>query len=174
MQEKSKKNSRKTYFSLDNISDSEIKEILIRLLKEKFKLTEKDIRDLVKKEEEILIPISIFKNRLSTLEIVVKYLREYYNFNFRKIASLLNRNYASIYNTYKRALRKDIKITISESRINIPLSIFKDRKFSVLESLVKYLKEEFQLKYSEIGLLLNLDQRTIWTVYKRCKNKIGK
>jgi len=172
MQEKSRKNSRKTYFSLDDISDSEAKGILIRLLKEKFKLTEEEIRELVKKEEEILVPISIFKNKLSTLEIIVKYLKENYNFRFQKIADLLNRNYRTIYSAYRRALRKNIPIVISESKINVPLSIFKDRKFSALESIVKFLKEEFQLRYSEIALMLNLDQRTIWTVYKRCKKKI--
>jgi len=163
----------KNYFSIDSISDSEIKDILIDLLKERYNLKDKDIKEIIKKskEKEIFLPVSIFKNDLSTLEVVIKYLREDYHFNFKKIAFLLNRSYVSNYNTYKRALKKNITIITSESRIKIPVSIFKDKKYSALEALVKFLKEEFQLRYSEIALLLNLDQRTIWTVYKRCRSK---
>src|SRR3989344_9526448 len=171
---KEEEKDRNDYFSLDKATDSEIKDILIDFLKEKYNLKNKDIREIIKKrrEKEILLPVSIFNNDLSTLENAVKYLKEHLYFNIKKISNLLERDYRSVYNTYKRSLRKKHPINVSESRINIPLSIFKDKKYSALESLVKFLKEEFQLRYSEIALMLNLDQRTIWTVYKRCRNKI--
>lgn len=174
MLKKIKERGRNKEISLDKNTSDVFKEFL-DFLYEKYNLDYKDVKDIIKKakKEDIFLPISIFKNKLSTLEVVVKFLKEVCNLNFKKITILLDRNYNSIYNTYKRALRKNIKITISESRINIPLSIFKDKKYSALEALVKYLKE-FGLRYSEIALLLNLDQRTIWTVYKRCKDKIGK
>lgn len=55
--------------------------------------------------------------------------------------------------------------------ISIPSSIFKDRKLSVLEVMAEYFKEVKGLKYSEIARLLNRDDRTIWTAYKRAKEK---
>lgn len=173
MLKKREEKERNKEIYIDKATSDILKEFL-DFLKEKYNLEYKDVKDIIEKakREDILLPISIFKNDLSTLEIIVKFLKESCALNFKKISNLLNRNYASIYNTYKRALRKNIQINVSESRINIPLSIFKDKKFSALESLVKYLKEEFQLRYSEIALMLNLDQRTIWTVYKRCRNKI--
>ena len=55
--------------------------------------------------------------------------------------------------------------------LDIPLRILQDRTVAVLESIVEYLKDEKGLRYSEIALLLNRDQRTIWTVYSRVKKK---
>jgi hypothetical protein len=58
-----------------------------------------------------------------------------------------------------------------EKTLDIPLRILQDRTVAVLESIVEYLKDEKGLRYSEIGKLLNRDQRTIWTVYSRVKKK---
>ena len=58
--------------------------------------------------------------------------------------------------------------------IVIPSSIFQDRELSVLEAMVEYFKEKKGMKYSEIARLLNRDDRTIWTSYKRAKEKRGK
>ena len=54
---------------------------------------------------------------------------------------------------------------------NIPSSIFLDRSISVLEAIVKYLKEERNLTYHQIAVLLNRDDRTIWTCYNRALKK---
>lgn len=59
----------------------------------------------------------------------------------------------------------------STHSVNIPSIIFTDRRLSVLEILVEYLKDEKNLNYSEIARLLNRDDRTIWTVYQRAKKK---
>ena len=59
----------------------------------------------------------------------------------------------------------------SEKTLDIPLSILQDRAVAVLEAIVEYLREEKDLRYSEIAELLNRDQRTIWTVYSRAKTK---
>ena len=58
--------------------------------------------------------------------------------------------------------------------IDIPSDIFKDRSLSVLEIMVEYLKEQKGLSYHEIAVLLNRDDRTIWTVYNRGKKKRNK
>jgi hypothetical protein len=53
----------------------------------------------------------------------------------------------------------------------VPLSLFSNRKLGVLEVIVKCLKENFELTYSRIASILNRDQRTIWTTYKKAKDK---
>jgi DNA-directed RNA polymerase specialized sigma24 family protein len=58
--------------------------------------------------------------------------------------------------------------------IPIPSNIFIDRSISVLEAIVKYLKEKKGLTYHEIAVLLNRDDRTIWTVYQRARKKNAK
>ena len=63
---------------------------------------------------------------------------------------------------------------MAESKsIVVPSSIFRDRELSVLEAMVEYFRERKGMKYSEIARLLNRDDRTIWTVYKRAKFKRG-
>lgn len=67
------------------------------------------------------------------------------------------------------------RISIKHNRsIPIPAHIFRDRSLSVLEVLVEYLKERKGLTYHEIAVMLNRDDRTIWTCFKRAKEKRGK
>ncbi|MAG50254.1 hypothetical protein CL621_01275 [archaeon] len=58
-----------------------------------------------------------------------------------------------------------------EEYISIPSHVLKDRTLSVLEALVEYLKEKQNLTYHEISILINRDERNIWTVYSRAKKK---
>ena len=53
----------------------------------------------------------------------------------------------------------------------VPTYILKDRSVSVLEASVEYLKNNEKLSFHEIALLINRDDRTIWTVYDRAKKK---
>ena len=62
---------------------------------------------------------------------------------------------------------KDIK------DINIPLSIFNNRGFSFMESIVFYMKNSLDMSYHEIAESLNRDDRTIWTIYNRAIKKRG-
>lgn len=55
--------------------------------------------------------------------------------------------------------------------VMIPSFVFKDRQLKVLEVLVEYLKDNCNLSYHEIAVLLNRDDRTIWTVYHRANKK---
>ena len=59
-----------------------------------------------------------------------------------------------------------------KDHLDIPLEVISNRKLSVLESIVFYLKEEKHLSYRKIASLLNRDDRTIWTCYSRAKKKI--
>jgi len=54
----------------------------------------------------------------------------------------------------------------------VPCSVFKDRRMSLFEALVKYLRENEKLSFKEISVLLNRDTRNIWTVYNRGKKKV--
>ena len=54
---------------------------------------------------------------------------------------------------------------------SIPIRILRDRSLSVLETIVEFLKENKELSFHEIGVLLNRDERNIWTVYNRAKKK---
>ena len=58
-----------------------------------------------------------------------------------------------------------------EKSINIPCSILNDRNVAVLEAISEYLKEKKHMTYHEIAVLLNRDDRTIWTCYSRAKKK---
>jgi hypothetical protein len=53
----------------------------------------------------------------------------------------------------------------------IPLSLFSDRKLGILQVATKYLKENLSLNYSKIARLVNRNDRTIWTTYKKAKEK---
>ena len=68
----------------------------------------KSLQKLVLKEKDIyFIPISRFQNRLfSTLEVIVKHLKESYDLSLHKIAVLLKRNDSTIWTVYNRALKK--------------------------------------------------------------------
>jgi hypothetical protein len=57
------------------------------------------------------------------------------------------------------------------SQPKIPLSLFSNRSLGVLEVLVKFLKENQNLTYSDIAQLLNRNDRTIWTTYKKAQKK---
>ena len=125
-------------------------------------------------KEEVKVPISVFKNDyLSSLENIVKYLRENLLLSFKQIGSLTNRNEIALAVTYRNARKKmEAKFVVEEvSPYSVPVSILKDRSISVLENIAVYLKDTFGLTYHSIAVLLNRDDRTIWTVYQRAKKK---
>jgi len=55
--------------------------------------------------------------------------------------------------------------------MTLPLSVFRSRKLGILEVTVKYLKDNSNLNYSQIAVLLNRDDRTIWTSYRQAQKK---
>ncbi|MEM4398084.1 MAG: sigma factor-like helix-turn-helix DNA-binding protein [Candidatus Woesearchaeota archaeon] len=61
----------------------------------------------------------------------------------------------------------------NNNEINIPLSIFNNRDFSFMESVVFYMKETLNMSYHDIADSLNRDDRTIWTIYNRALKKRG-
>jgi hypothetical protein len=55
----------------------------------------------------------------------------------------------------------------------VPLSLFSQTRLGVLECVVKFLRENQGMSYSDIALLLNRDDRTIWTTYRKAFQKHG-
>lgn len=127
---------------------------------------------LSKLKKEFFIPLSLFTQKLAPLETVVKFLIENCDLSIKNIAILLNRSQKTIWQAYNFSKRKlSKKFTVKPEVYLIPISIFSNRKLSVLESLVSYLKDTQNLKFSQIAVLLNRDQRTIWTSYSRARKK---
>jgi hypothetical protein len=122
-------------------------------------------------KKRIGMPISVFKANLSSLEIITKYLREVENKPFKEISKILNRKLSTLYNTYNNSKIKFKKsLDVSDNSITIPFDIFKDRKYSILESIVAYLKDK-EFSFTQISILLNKNYNTIKTVYRRYKMK---
>ena len=138
----------------------------ISKIKQEYKLSDKDLLNLINKQ--ILIPISIFFNS-SPLESLVKYLKENLNLNFHEIARLLSRDQRTIWVTYNNINKKNIELN-TKSKLLIPIEIFSNRKLSSLENLVSYLLN-LNYSFSQISNLLNRDYRTIWTCHQRAKKK---
>ena len=130
-----------------------------------------------KEDSVILIPLSVFLDRgVSVLEAVSEYLKDSKELSYHEIAVLLNRNDRTIWTCYNRAKKKNPGhvVKLAESKEHIPSSIFLDREVSVLEAIVEYLKDERGLSYHEMAVLLNRDDRTVWTCYNRAKKKRSK
>jgi DNA-binding CsgD family transcriptional regulator len=123
--------------------------------------------------DQTIIPLSIFSNdRLSTLEAVVKYLRENEHLSNSKVAKILNRTPASVWITYRNAARKLAKtFALKRSGSGIPTSAF-TAGLSPLESVAYHLHETSRMSYAKIGRLLNRDERTVWTACSRARKKL--
>jgi len=124
--------------------------------------------------DKYAIPFGIFaQKKLSSLEAIVKYLKEVQGLQLVQIASLLGRDSSTIWSTYGNASKKMLAPFSSVADdVVIPASLIADRTLSVLEHIVFFAKN---LGYSnhEIAIMLQLDDRTIWSVLHRAKKKRG-
>ena len=123
-------------------------------------------------EQDFQIPLSIFKTRkISGLEAISVYLKE--NHKVNEISKVLNRKPTTIYPSFKSAKNKldGEMVRVDSLSLLIPISTFSDRKYSVLESVVAYLKEQQNYSLSKIAELLNRSYSTVKTVYQRYKLK---
>jgi DNA-binding CsgD family transcriptional regulator len=148
-------------FSSENIDYGELKK-LYEKLKEHVEVIEKNKRN---------IPLCVFSSKLSSLETIVKYLKENLKIQFNEISKLLGRSVKTIWQAYDSSKKKYPKEFVADDfSLTIPISLFKDRSLSVLEHIVFYLKNK-GMKFSEIARALKRDPRTIWTVYQRAKKR---
>jgi len=136
---------------VSTLSETEKKEVLQQILSQKN-----------------VIPVSIFSSELPGLSALALYYKKYQKKSVKEISTLLKRDKSTIYTTLSRIKETTLKTT---SQLHIPVSIFQDRKYSVLESLVFYLRHERNMKLVDIAKLLNKAPSTIKTVYWRHKKK---
>ena len=156
---------------LETLSKKDLIET-IQTLQKQHQIPPQQIKHLVKEQKIIQLPSYIFTKKLSALESIVKYLKEEKKLSNHEIGQLLNRNDRTIWTTYRNAQQKN-KEALQTKKIlfTIPLNLFKERTLSILETLVKYLKEQYEMNYHDIGQALERNERTIWTVYQRGKKK---
>ncbi len=122
------------------------------------------------------VPLYLLSDRcLTVLEALIEYLKEHVKLNYHQIGVVLRRDERNIRDLYLLAKEKRLKkksgIVVPEKIIHIPISIFADKKVSALEALVAYLHVKLGFSYHEIAVMLNRDDRTIWTCYHRFKQK---
>ena len=147
-----------------------VTELLLQLIDSLSDQEKREFVDVIMKRGRGM-PISVFQSKLSGLELLVRYLRDVEQKSFKEIAQMLNRNVQTIYTTYRKAkIKFPDQLDLSNYSVIIPLDIFTNRKFSVLESIVFYLKNQ-GLNFRKIATLLNRDYNTVRTVYLRYSKK---
>jgi len=62
-------------------------------------------------------------------------------------------------------------IETKEPGLFIPLALFSNRKLGVLETVVKYMRENMEMSFGKMAVLLKRDYRTIWCTYDKAKKK---
>jgi len=133
-----------------------------------------EIITLIQKTRQLkknFFPITTLNKKLGATECLVRYLKDELGWNYKKISSILHRTEAVVGVMYRTSLKKfQGKLKPTPTTIFIPLSIF-SQKFTIFESIILYLKDKEELRYSEIAKLTQRDQRTIWTIYNRAKRK---
>ena len=153
-----------------NINSELLFNEFVDFIKNKYNINDIDLKK-ISTSKEIKIPLSIFNEILGPLESIVKHLKEDVNLSYDEIAKILYRNKGPIIVTYRNSIKKLKSKLDIQSDFFIPVSIFSNLKLSILEIIVKYLKEELNLNYHNIAVLLKRDDRTIWTVYNRSLKK---
>ncbi|MBW2965379.1 hypothetical protein KY363_08025 [Candidatus Woesearchaeota archaeon] len=117
------------------------------------------------------IPISVFSTKLSPSEALCKYLKENRALSFHEIAVLLNRDDRSVWTSYSRASRKAKgPLKTREEDIKIPVSIFNDRKLSIMEHVVSQMRVR-DISNARIAEALNRNAASIATVANRAREK---
>jgi hypothetical protein len=146
-------------------------ESLFKGLEKRYSLNKQTILNLISQRSTYTaVPVSIFGQSLSPLESLTLYLKKHLSFTIPEIAKITNRNPSTIWTTLKNAEKKQ-KTRHLDKSILVPLTIFSDRRLSILEILSTYLYSKHDLTYHQIADLLNKDDRTIWTVINRAKKK---
>lgn len=178
--ERSTKKEGETNDSLSSNTEKYISDLIISLKQQNytyeqiFQILNDSLSKAFHDKSDILLPISIFNNnKLSCLETIVKYMRENLGLKFSTIAKLLGRNNVALANCYRITRQKlSSPLHIKPSKFSVPCSIFKDRRLSILENMAFFLKNSYHLTFHDIAVLLNRNDRTIWTVHHRALRKL--
>lgn len=135
----------------------------------KHNLAANEILELIKQRN---VPLTIFNDKLSPLETIVKYLKEEQKKTLTEISKILNKKTSIIWLAYKNSKKKYPKrLQHTSDTFTIPIDKLYSKRLSLLERICVYLKDHHRLNYHKIGLLLKRNERTIWTIYQRAKKR---
>lgn len=81
-------------------------DVLLRNIQKRFNLSAEDVIERFKEEKEIVLPISIFNEKLGMLESASLYLKDELKLSFKEISGLLKRDYKTIWTSYNKAKKK--------------------------------------------------------------------
>ena len=73
----------------------------------------------------------------------------------------------------KYKIRLDKLLTIIKEQVFFSVSVL-NKKLTILESVVKYLKEEKEFSLRKISEVIGRDERNIWHIYNRTRKKYPK
>jgi hypothetical protein len=135
------------------------------------KLSKKELIALLLSQKDIQIPVTVFSSDVSPLTALVKYLHDEKKLSIKEISIRLNRHLQTIWTIYRKSKGKKLKITPTD--YFVPLPLFAKERFSILETIIPYLKKTYDLSISEIALILDKNIKTIWTCYARFRKKGG-
>jgi len=123
-------------------------------------------------KEDIRIPLAVFAvHQLGMLEIMATYLHDERKLTFQESAAALNRHVQTICSSYRRARQKYTKeLPAAKSKILVPVSLFRNRAYTVLENLVSFLRE-YGLSNHQIAVMLKRRDSTISTIWQRYRKK---
>ena len=156
----------------EDFKEIELIRVLIDKVSSTYHVSPRDVIKLLSKPEDSIDAAAFSNKRLAPTEALVKYLRENKYNKLSDIARFLKRSQNTIQTTYSNAQAKQAeRITFAASGVKVPLSVFSNKKLTVLESLVRYLREEENMTNKEIAKLTGKSNKTIWTVYERAKVK---
>jgi hypothetical protein len=136
------------------------------------------IERIIQEKGDEGIPLAIFKSALPGLEAITCYLRDHKQMRINEIADSLGRKRSTIYATLRNAnfRRKTTKTEpdCSQSTCSVPLHIFANRAYSILESLTHHLRDQEHMGFAEIAQYTGKKQSTLRTVYWRYHQKEDK
>ena len=159
-----------------NVGGQLFEELFFEFIEKKYDISKKDFTDILAEKQHISnsIPVSILRlPKLSSLESIVKFLRENREMSYTMIGEHLERNPRTLAVTYAVAHQKmpeRFDISIDNDVKRIPFTAF-SRRLGVLECICIYLKSQDN-SYAEIARMIHKDQRTVWTVCKRAERKL--
>jgi len=155
-----------------SLSKRETIKLIVGELGKKYKVSDREVIESLARRKEEEIPLSIFSKKLGGLEALCKYMKENLRMSYHEIALELNRDDRTIWTAYNKAKDKKVRARARESSIIVPLEIFKNRKLTVLEAVIIYLRKQ-KIKYKEIASLLERDVRNVQTINSRAVKKNG-
>ena len=136
------------------------------------RIESENLNDAGKAQTFADIPICIFRQGISGLQAIVKYLKEEKNLSYAQISRQISRDQRTIWATYS-SVRDLPRLKKIDNDVLVSTAVFYSRKFSVLESLAVFLKDS-GYALAESGRMLGKSPKTIWTVLSRAEKKRAK